>query len=38
MPPRKAKISQKDQPVTVTEAPVIFFLKIGDETVQQDVI
>jgi hypothetical protein len=38
MPPRKVKPSQKEQSVTVTEAPVIFFLKIGDQVDFQDVI
>ena len=38
MPPRKAKTPQKEQSIPITETPVIFFLKIGDEEVSHDVI
>lgn len=38
MPPRKTKSSQKEQAVLITESPVIFFLKIGDEIDAHDVI
>ena len=38
MPPRKVKNVQKEIPVVITETPVIFFLRIGDEETEQSII
>ena len=37
MPPRKTK-AVKETPILVTETPIIFFLKIGDESEENNVI
>jgi len=35
MPPRKVKNVQKEIPVVITETPVIFFLRIGEEDIDE---
>jgi hypothetical protein len=38
MPPRKVKSVQKEIPVVIPETPVIFFLRIGEEDIDQSFI